>query len=257
MIRPLPLTNRKIKTWANQLADRILHAIDPDIARFGYNFDIAYEGFIYPEYGIIFEDGCDLGFDEKWVRILGAYDPYNYIARIDASLDISQRDPRRTFTCWHEVAGHGILQGDWLRSELARLKSSSHIVTTEATLSFETLNRLERQANLFAANLAVPDRLLYKAIRETFAFSRPFRYVGPGEYEFDVFGARVVRHIEDFNDLCQRIASFIHRSFGGMSWESIGYRIAECGFAIDATKKTFELYRVASVSSIIAEPVFS
>ena len=101
-------------------------------------------------------EGCNLGHDEQRNKILGRFDVETNTAYIDTSLGPESPDPRRIFTCWHEVGGHGILQGQWLCRELARSHRFRYIITTEDSLDGRTRYELDRQANLFAAHAAAP-----------------------------------------------------------------------------------------------------
>jgi len=218
---------------------------DTRLDLFTVNFDHVYEHYIYPEYDIVLIDDHDLGYDENGVKILGSFDPQANRAYVDASLQPEYKDPRRVFTCWHEVGGHGVLQGDWLRQELARLRHATRVVTTAESISPNTAIALERQANLFAAHAAAPTWLVKLAMKETFALTRPIRYVHPARYSLNVGGTTVFAEIDDFDHLCRQVAHHIKWRFGGLSLEALGYRIAELRFVVDASVSHFRLHRVS------------
>lgn len=84
--------------------------IEPETALCAISFSSVYDNVVYPQYEIIVEEGCDLGVDDEGQKILGEYDPLSNIAYIDDAISEESNDPRRTFTLWHEVGGHGVLQ---------------------------------------------------------------------------------------------------------------------------------------------------
>jgi hypothetical protein len=212
------------------------------------NFDHIWENYIYPEYKIALEEDCNLGHDEEGKKILGRFDLETNTAYIDASLGPGSRDPRRTFTCWHEVGGHGILQGEWLRRELAGLHRVRSIVTTEKSLDGRTHYELERQANLFAARAAAPTWFLQWVIQETYQPTHPLRYTGPGRYCLSVNKATRYHDANDFGHLCRTVAYYISWRFGGLSLEALGYRLVQVGFVTDASRPGLRLNRVAPTS---------
>jgi len=237
-IRPPKFSNRKVIELAENLSYKYLLSRPQDLEFLAIGFDVVYEQVIYPEYEIMLVEDDDLGFDGDGEKILGMYDPLENTAYIDRSLD--PMDPRYTFTRWHEVGGHGVLQGRWLRSELERLNRTSRLITTSHSISFETESVLERQANLFAAHAGAPFALLDHVIHETFDLSRPFRYCGRGRY--DVKGKSY--DVTSLNDLCRLIARHIQSRFGGLSLESLSYSIEKLKIVKDCTSRV-QLHRKA------------
>ena len=217
------------------LHDGYFNVVGNEQRRLGINFDHIYNEYIYPELGIQLVEDVDLGYDESGEKILGLFQPNENIAFIDRMLKQTD-DPRRTFTCWHEVGGHGILQGEWLRTQLAVDDRYDSIVTTAQTLSPKVEGVLEVQANIFAGLAAAPDWLVDHAIMTMFRLSRPKRYVGSQRYSFDVLGTTYTRHVSSFDEFCQQIARPIQRFFGRLSVEALGYRVAESRCVFDATK---------------------
>jgi hypothetical protein len=214
----------------------------------GVKFDVIYQEFIYPEYEIELNEDRDLGFDEAGEKILGEFHPLDNRVLIDRSLS-EANDPRRVFTCWHEVGGHAILQGDWLRSELTRLKRSDPLITTDSMLMPNVEAALERQANIFASHAVAPNWLVDFAISRSFGLSRPIRYIGPGPYSLVFHNGTSYHDVSTFNDLCMRIAYYIRGRFGGLSIESLSYRVGESKWIVDDSRpasREFSLKRRAS-----------
>jgi hypothetical protein len=250
-----PFSNRRIIQEAEELTKsyaRDFKKVPASI--FTINFDHIYENFIYPKYGINLEEDCDLGYDNQGKKLLGRFDLATNTAFIDASLGPGSRDWRRTFTCWHEVGGHGILQGPWLKREMGRFCQTRYIETTEASIDEQTEYKLERQANLFASHAAAPSWFLRYVLHTTYQPGHPFRYVGPGRYSFYVNKTDLFREIKDFNHLCWTVANYLSGRFGGLSREALGYRIAEVGFVIDDCHPGLRLNRSARSTARFTEP---
>ncbi len=243
-----PFSDRRIVQTAEDMTRKYVRATNPDPVLLTINFDHIYENYIYPEYGIALEEDCNLGHDEQGKKILGRFDVDTNTAYIDTSLGPGSRDPRRTFTCWHEVGGHGILQGQWLRRELSRFNHTRSIVTTEESIDGRTHYELDRQANLFAARAAAPTWFLRRVIQETYQPTHPLRYIGPGRYCLSVNKATRYRDAEDFGHLCRIVAYYINWRFGGLSLEALGYRLVQIGFITDASLPGLRLNRVAPTS---------
>jgi hypothetical protein len=130
-IMPPPFSARQIIEQAEAIGEEAIWCLSrpplnlpPEL--FHLSFDAAYNEFIYPKYDITLTEDQDLGIDDAGNKILGSFDPLDNAAFIDVSLS---DDPRRTFTCWHEVGGHGLLQGEWLRKELTRLRRVDRLIT--------------------------------------------------------------------------------------------------------------------------------
>jgi hypothetical protein len=225
------LTKQEIIRKAEILARDYFDAIGPEKSRLGISFDVAYEYVLYPEYGILLIDNQDLGFDEAGKKILGEFDPFERTAYIDVCLQPRYQDRRRAFTCWHEVAGHGILHGQWLRDNYDQFNST--IVTTEDTIELRAENLFEWQANLFAAHAAAPRWFVDRMILRTFELKQPFRYLGPGRYSYCVPGGTQYHEARNFHDVCYRVAQYIRPYFGGLSIEALSYHVAESRWIAD------------------------
>jgi hypothetical protein len=256
-IRPLAATNAAIIQQAEQFTRQFAWTMPSFPAElFTINFDYIYENYIYPEFGIELKEGCKLGCDDAGEKILGAFDVERNVVYLDRVLDDRKELVRhkRVFTCWHEVGGHAILQGDWLRSEASRLGKLG-IVTTESSLTEHAVSVLERQANLFAAHAAAPTWFLDYVIRATYELRQPFRYIGPRDYWFCVQGTGVRRHLSSFNELAKVIARDVQHRFGGLSIESLSYRIEASRWLIDdgpsyPSSSPLTLFRTMPTSSI-------
>lgn len=215
---------------AESIGDQYRNAVG-NLARLGIPFDRVYEEVIYPEWEIELVEHIDLGKDSFGNKILGKYVPDENVAFIDSTL---RHDPRREFTCWHEVGGHGILQGVWLRT-LAH-EQCGNITTTEHSMNPLATNVLERQANLFASYAAAPTWFLELAFSKTFCTQTRLRYIGPGTYYFDVKHGGQKHHVESYAELCSFLAYYLKRHFTRLSREALGYRIEKSTLAHDATK---------------------
>jgi hypothetical protein len=217
---------------------------------FTINFDHIYDTFIYPCYGVVLEEGDDLGYNGG-EKILGFFDATTNTISLDGALN--SRDElihaKKVFTAWHELA-HAILHGDWLRSHPGRFENG-RIITTESALSEQTTNRFEWQANLFASHAAAPSWFLDFVLISTFRLTRPIRFIGPALYWLDVWGRRKMCQPATFQELCRDVAYQIRHRFGGLSIEALTYRIEGSKWMHDVTKTaepaTLPLLRTAPV----------
>lgn len=235
---------------AEELIDRYLAVVGKTretIVSIG--IDDVYNELIYPEYGIDLITDQHFGADPDGQKILGCFDFVSNTAFIDLCLVIGRGDARRAFTMWHEIAGHGVFQGDWLRRNFRGAAAESRLVSTDALLSPRCTEILEWQANLFAANAAAPTWLVRREIKRVFSPNKCFRFVGPCKYGLDVRGSYITRRVESAHDLCLHIARSIRFRFGGLSIESLAYRVKESGYVVDLTQRTVPLRRVARVSA--------
>lgn len=239
-----PFSNAEIIKTANTLTREYLDIIDLKyFLRHGYQFYDVFNRVIYPNYGIKVIENCNLNHDSTGAMNLGCYYPLKNRCEIDACIGPNSNDPRRTFTLWHEVGGHGILQGGWFRSEYHRLGHYDPLVTTEITITPEATEVIEKQANLFAAHAAAPACLIDCAIRYTFNMIRPtLPYYKPCRYCLD----GVEYYVDSFEDLCRVIARRIQPLFGGLSVEALSYRVKRSKLVLDRSRSQVALLRVAS-----------
>ena len=128
-------------------------------------------------------------------------------------------------------------------------KEFGDIVSTDLSMSSKAINKLERQANLFAANAGAPLWLVEYSMKRVLRLTRPFRYVGPSQYCFDVLGSCRNVQVNSFSHLCQLIGYYIRPTFGGISAECIGYQVAKSNWMINETLldgSSFSLQRTES-----------
>ncbi|MCA9078864.1 MAG: hypothetical protein KDA93_27825, partial [Planctomycetaceae bacterium] len=144
-----PFTRMEVISRAEQFIGGYLNSIDRREVPLGISFDVIYEDYIYPEFEIRLVENCQLGVDDTGCKILGQYETESNTVFIDECISAQTNDPRRTFTLWHEVGGHGVLQGEWLKKHLSR------IITTDESIQITTSVALEYQANLFAQGLRI------------------------------------------------------------------------------------------------------
>jgi hypothetical protein len=215
----------------------------------GLQFEDVYKKLLKPRFGVEIDEDIDLGNDTQGRKILGRYDVRANTATLDSVLSIGKDDPRRIFTCWHEVAGHGALQGVWLRKQLESDHLYECIDITDFSLTPGAEQILERQANLFASNVAAPDWLVNYAIKKIMRPSRSFIFTGPCVYWLDVHGLRICKRVVDLYDLGGWIGSKISGYFGGLSAEALGYRIIRMGWVQDLTNPSLHLHRIGAYYS--------
>ncbi|QDT78241.1 hypothetical protein Mal35_16730 [Gimesia maris] len=232
LIKPPPFSRPEVIRRATELFRGYADFVGNDTAMLGINFDLIFKKYIYPVYEIDLIEDHDLGVDDDGEKILGYFQPQFNRVFIDPSL---REDPRRVFTCWHEVGGHAILQGDWLRQEMKRIGMVREIATTAPMMSPDVEDTLERQANLFAAHAAAPIGFVNYRIKKAFDLTQPYRYTGPGRYCFSLSSGTRYREVADFEYLCNCIAYYIKHWFGGLSVEALSYRVAESKWVVDTT----------------------
>jgi len=238
-VPPPRIARREIIRRAERLIEGYAHEVGLDWLRLGISFDHVYDHWIYPQFRIDLVEDDDLGHDDDGEKIWGKFVPEDQLAFIDRSV---VNCPWRAFTCWHEVGGHGVLQGDWLRMHQSRLKNRA-VVTTETSLQVEYADALEWQANLFASHAGIPTCVLNYNLNRILGVERPIRFIGKGAYTLTVEHKTHRHFCETFNQLCTWMAYYVKPFFGGMSIESISYRIAETRFAVDCTTPRFEVLR--------------
>lgn len=241
-IRPLPLGPAGIINKAEKLINDYIGIVGLHSLRHrGIRFDDVYDQIIYPKHEIILNETTNLGNDEEGKKILGFFEPAENRAYVCSSL---KNDPRRAFTQWHEVAGHGVLQGEWLRNQFGY----GRIVTTEASLSPVTDRILERQANLFASQVAAPTWYVEVLIRHFFRPTKPFFFFRPCHYCLEVNGTSTRRYVASYEDLCHVIGGVIQPFFGRLSKEALGYQVKETGWVVDKSTRSFQLFRKSEQS---------
>lgn len=244
---PRRLSNKRVAKYAEQLSKAYAYSCgDVPALAFTLNFDVAYDDYLYPEFGILLEEGEELGYDQGGEKILGVYDAESNAIALDQVLE-EEESARRTFTAWHEVA-HALLHRTWIRSN-GGMYQDSKTKTSTSSLDREVVDRLERQANLFAGHVAAPKWFLDFAIKTTFQLDRPLAYRGPFSYSLYPHGIRKQCQIESFEQFCMLIAYQIRDRFGMLSIEALMYRIPASDWVVDTTSRNnsgvFHLHRTA------------
>lgn len=182
----------------------------------GIDFDDVYDAVIYPKYEIHLEKNVNLGVDDSGDQILGQFLPKDNTALVNKTL-FDTEDKRKVFTQWHEVAGHGVLQGSWLRKNREKYPN---LFTTQKSMNLIE-NNFEMQANTFAVNVAAPMNFVDYIYRLLFGINRKIPYCGPGNYSLNY--QRV--YIKSPLDLAWKIAKKMQRFYGGLSAESLAYQV--------------------------------
>ena len=249
-INPMRVSRRKIIQIAEDFgcAYARLHGDIPSNL-FTINFEHVYDTLIYPQCGISLETGDELGTDGE-EKILGFYDVFTNTIALDAALaDQSDKlSSKRAFTFWHEL-GHAVLHAEWMKSQFARFPDG-RVVTVESSISLNSSEKLEQQANLFAAHAAAPGWFLDFVLKSTFRLDRPIFFSRPAEYWLDVRGQRRLCECNSFRELCVNIAYIIQPRFGGLSIEALVYRIQASPCVRDVSgdaSPSFRLLRTAPV----------
>lgn len=221
----------------------------------GLNFTDVYERLILPTYGVVLQEGIPLGNLPDGRKLLGSYSVTRNLAAIDPCLSAPLQDPRRTFTLWHEVCGHGVLQGAFLRRQLSPTCSDAVLEDTEFTLSDKVATLLEVQANRFAAAVGAPLWFVDRAIVYRLRPPTPLVYWGAGEYAFDVLnGGRRRYYADSFLSYCGAVAHCIKPLFGGLSAQAISYQVAKSLIVSDragsGSRSDLRLFRVARAPEV-------
>ena len=217
---PKPMSEQMIREKALGLFwDYVREVGEGYILRNGVNFDDMYDAIIYPRYEISLDTKIDLGYNENDEEILGQFIPEDNIARISERLVINN-DPRRIFTTVHEVVGHGVLHGNFLRETK---KDYPALYSTDKSMKFE--NTFEWQANTMAKNFICPEGLVLALYWKVFGTRRKIPYVGPRRYCLNVNGKGCSVWAASPYQLAWEITKRIKHYFWGLSKESITYQV--------------------------------
>lgn len=216
---PEPMSYNQILERAHLFWLEVVKEFGPDhLLKNGINFNEIYDAVIYPKYEISLDKSVNLGFDEDGDQILGQFIIDRNAALISSEL-CDNNDPREIFTCWHEVAGHGVLQEPYLKKTI---KKDIQLYTTQRSITLFESN-FERQANLFAANVAAPKNFVYAIYINIFGMERRIKYCGPMRYSLNY---KTVYASSPLN-LAYHIAKRMKRFFGGLSTESLSYQVLD------------------------------
>ncbi|MBX3390752.1 MAG: hypothetical protein KF691_14990 [Phycisphaeraceae bacterium] len=225
------------------LAPILNRKTEMDFVLGSWRFAHVYREVIKPKYGIELIERANLGMLGK-AKVFGAFDPVRNCAWIDQIASPESGHPRRTFVLWHEVIGHGVLQGDLLRAELHRCAEEAVLHDTTITLDDMTRERLEIQANMAAGAAAAPRRLVLGALIHRLESKRPIVFNGPNKY---TIGRRIVEASSAW-DLALAAASQIQCAFDGLSKHCLAIRIMNSRYFFDNTEtghSRMRLYRSA------------
>jgi hypothetical protein len=194
----------------------------------GIDFDEVYEAVIYPRYEIEFVKTEDLGVDDDGIEILGEFLPKDNTALISRRL-FDNADPRKVFTECHEVGGHGILHGQFLRENATKYPklytTEKAIIETEDV--WRKFNTFERQANTFAASFIAPAGYVLALYWKLFGAKRRVNYTGPGRYSLCFNDYTYYVNVASPYQLAWIIAKRMKHYFWGLSTESLSYKVLE------------------------------
>lgn len=225
---PMPMSMSCVRKKAESLFWDYVQVVGVDyIIRNGIDFNEAYDAIIYPRYEIILDCNTYLDGDNDDDEILGQYLPKDNVAIINKTL-IDSNDPRRVFTTVHEVVGHGILHGDYLRKTGRDFPA---LFSTEKSMRLMD-NTFEAQANTMAAHFISPLGLVLALFKKVFGTWDKIRYTGPGKYRLNVNGMSRSVWAQSPYQLAWQVAIRLKQYFGGLSTESLMYRVLEV--AIDS-----------------------
>lgn len=237
-IQAEPLSQRAIAAIAGALFSKYCDRVgDSEVKQRGIIFRRMFDEIIAPEYGISLVDGIPLGNSIDGRPLLGLYDIETNTAYIDTAIGPHSNDPRRTFTLWHEVGGHGVLQGEHLRKQFRQGDAASKVQTTSASIASTTRNLLERQANIFAAHAAAPVCLVRAQIQNSMRLNHRIEFTKPSMYNLQKHGGTIECWIDSYEALCSAVARIIQPYFGGLSVEAIGYQVRLTELVVDKSAK--------------------
>ncbi|PKK83707.1 MAG: hypothetical protein CVT49_07415 [candidate division Zixibacteria bacterium HGW-Zixibacteria-1] len=189
-----------------------------------------YETVIYPRFECQLITDINLGeFEDR--KILGKFIGKDRVVLVDKSISPPARDARFTFTLGHEF-GHAALHPGGNR--LFRCSSRE-------IFSSNKEKTMEIQANLFAENLIMPDRLVYQKYYLCYQTGRPFRYTGPGEYFIYAYGIDRKIKIYSYTDLCRILAGDLVMRFSNISKESLGLKLHKLGLIANCTMEKYDM----------------
>ncbi len=214
---PPSITSAEISRKAHDLLFEYIREVGEEhIESNGIDFAELYQSVLYPHYEIILDTNEDLGVTDSGDQIFGKFLPRENVVLIDKSFFLSN-DPRKVFTLYHEVPGHGILHG----SHLKRAGFQNGVFrTTEASI-VDRENAYERQANLLASRLAAPLGFIAWLCRKLYGLTGKINYVGPGRYCIGstIFSVHSPPH------LAWLIAKQIRHYFGGLSTGALALNV--------------------------------
>ena len=220
---PEPMSKLQILEKAHQFWLEYIREVGPEhVLNCGISFDEVFDAVIYPHYEITLVKDEDLGVDDFGDPILGRFLPKENTALVAKNL-FESRDYRQVFTEWHEVAGHGVLQGEFLRKNA----STNHRLFTTAKSMNQIENAFEQQANTFAANVAAPLNYVRCILIKVFGMEQKIRYCGPCKYSLCYNNHNSSVYASSPSELAWKIAKKIQHYFWGLSAESLAYQVLD------------------------------
>lgn len=237
---PEPLLDSQIREKAHELFKEFIRVVgDEHVRKVGIDFDEAYEAVIYPKYEIILVKDEYLGCDDDGCAILGQFLSRKNVALIDKTL-FDTSDPRRVFTTIHEVVGHGVLQGKFLRENSSKYPK---LYDTDDSMNLRE-NTFEGQATTMATNFITPAPYVFFLFKKLFRTNKKIHYTGPAVYSLYFNGKDYRVKVSSPLELAWQIAQRIKHYFWGLSTETITYRVLEVAINQNGyNNKDFGLYK--------------
>jgi len=200
--------------------------------RHGTNFDEYYDALLYPKYEITLERDVDLGVDDDGIQIFGKYLPKDNTALVDRKL-FQTKDPRKVFIEIHEVIGHGVLHGPFLRenaSKYPKLYTTKEGIGLEdkgTSFNWKQMNTFEWQASAFAVNAFAPRNFVWCMYRKIFEVDRKIKFRGADSYILVCNNKPRRVFVRSPLQLAWVIARQIQPYFWGLSAQSLAYQVLE------------------------------
>jgi len=226
-----PMSKELIRHEAHLLWVKYVQEVGPEhVLNYGVDFNEFYDALIYPQYEIELVRDQTLGVADDGSPILGEFLPKDNTALVDKSL-FETGDHRLIFTASHEVIGHGILHGPFLREHAKKypklLSTERSTGLTASSFDWRQMNTFERQANAFAAHVIAPCTYIWCLWVKLFGTRRKMRYCGPGRYHLTFKDMSLPVHINSPFQLAWIIAKKMQHYFWGLSAQCISYQVAE------------------------------
>jgi hypothetical protein len=225
-----PMSKELIRQEAHLLWVKYVQVVGPEhVLNHGVDFNELYDALIYPQYEIELVRDQTLGLADDGSQILGEFLPKDNTALVDKSL-YETGDHRFVFTVSHEVIGHGVLHGPFLREhakEYATLLSTERSTgLTASGFDWSQMNTFEWQANAFAAHVIAPRTYVWCLWVKLFGTDRKMGYRGPGCYHLTFKDMSLPVKINSPFQLAWIIAKKMEHYFWGLSTQCIAYQVA-------------------------------
>jgi len=187
-----------------------------------------YESVIYPQCEYQVNTGLNLGFSDGH-KVLGKTVPTDRIVLVDRTVSPQSGDPRFPFTMAHEF-GHA-----YLHSKLLPLSGC----TGPAMFGKGRREKMEVEANRFAANLLMPDHLVRLQFKRRYSQSSPIVYRGPKTYWLPNWGTMYQIPAYTYTDFCRVLARPLRMYFSNVSMTSLGLKLHQLGLVGNETEERF------------------